>query len=195
MKWRADILPLLLVLPLFTACELRRAMYDTGRIKPYESSPFFADGRSARPLVPGTVARGDLRSDELFYTGRQAGRLVDLFPFPVDEAVMNRGQERYQIFCSVCHGISGQGDGMIVQRGFPRPTGFNDERLRKAPAGYFFDAMTNGFGRMFSYADRIEPADRWAIVAYIRALQRARDARMPDVPGDVRPDLEREGKK
>ena len=166
-------------------------MYDEPRYEPLEASEFFADGGSSRQLVEGTVPRGWLREDEALYTGKLNGEFVSKLPVPVDRKLFERGQERFNIYCSVCHSRTGDGDGMIVRRGFRRPPSLvRTERLLKAPAGHFFDVMTNGFGAMPSYANRIEPADRWAIVAYIRALQLGQNARIEDVPEDSRQELE-----
>jgi len=174
------LLPFCLLLT--TAC--RQDMHDQPRYEPLEASTFFADGRSARPLVAGTVARGALEADEFFYTGKANGTLVDTFPFPVTREVLLRGQERYNIFCSPCHDGVGNGQGMIVQRGFRRPPSFHDDRLRQAPVGYFFEVITKGFGTMYDYADRVPPRDRWAIIAYIRALQFSQHATLDDVPSE-----------
>ena len=268
-------------------------MRDDRRIKPYEGSTFFQDGQSARPLVPGTVARGQLRTDEQFYTGmtggpqagdtqRDGGQAgapgaqgggnaqeggqggneaqgddtveaggqrdlqnsggeaaqgddtveaggqrdlqnsggqqqggaqgqqgggqgagqtgqggqgtpVDTFPFTVTRELLERGQQQYNVFCAPCHAITGNGDGMIVRRGFSPPPSLHEERLRAAPVGYFYSVITNGFGRMYSYASRIEPTDRWAITAYIRALQLSQNARIEDVPEDQRGQIQGAG--
>jgi hypothetical protein len=160
----------------------RQDMHDQPRYGPLEASSFFADGRASRPLVPGTVARGDLSNDGPFYTGKSNGMLVNAFPFPITREVLLRGQEQYNIFCSPCHDRVGNGQGMIVQRGFRRPSSFHIDRLREVPVGYFFEVITNGFGAMYDYADRIPPRDRWAIIAYIRALQLSRHATLEDVP-------------
>lgn len=147
--------------------------------EPLQESHFYADGMASRPLVEGTVARGHLRLDEPFFTGFQNGKPVTEFPLPVDEELVRRGQERYSIYCTPCHGQIGDGKGMIAQRGFTlrRPVGnYHTERLRKMPVGHFYDVITNGYGAMYSYAARVEPRDRWAIVAYIRALQLSQNA-------------------
>jgi hypothetical protein len=159
-------------------------MRNQPRHDPLDESPFFADGRSARPLVKGTVARGHLRINTHFYTGKSKGELVDTFPFPITREILERGQERYNIFCAPCHDRVGTGDGVIVQRGFRRPSSFHIDRLRGAPVGHFFDVITNGFGTMYDYASRIQPKDRWAIVAYIRALQLSQQATIAEVPAD-----------
>ena len=164
-------------------------MHDQPRYEPLEASSFFQDGRSARPLVAGTVARGELHEDEQFYTGKAGGTLVSTFPFPVTREVLERGQERYNIFCSPCHARVGNGQGIIVQRGFRQPSSFHIDRLREAPVGYFFEVITNGFGSMYDYADRIPPPDRWAIIAYIRALQLSQHATLEDVPLEKRQQL------
>lgn len=165
-------------------------MQDQPRYDPLEASDFFPDGQASRPLVAGTVARGQLHEDEAFYTGKVKDKLVAELPLDVDRALLERGRERFAIYCSVCHAPAGTGDGVIVQRGFRRPPSFHIERLRQAPAGHFFDVATRGFGAMPSYAVQIEPRDRWAIVAYIRALQLSQNARLDDVPADERARLE-----
>lgn len=166
-------------------------MWNESRLKPLETSPVFADGRSSRPLPADTVARGAAISGTPFETGMSGGRLVETIPLPVDRALIDRGQERYEIYCSPCHGYTGNGDGMIVQRGFSPPPSYHSERLRTAPAGHFYDVMTHGYGAMYSYSDRVTPQDRWAITAYIRVLQRSRNATLADVPPEVRGELER----
>jgi mono/diheme cytochrome c family protein len=157
-------------------------MHDQPKYVPLRESTFFADGRSARTPVEGTVARGQLRDDPLLYTGKVGGEDATMFPFPVDETVMARGRERYDIFCSPCHARTGAGDGLVVLRGYRRPPTFHDDRLRNAPVGHFFDVMTNGFGAMPDYASQIRAQDRWAIAAYIRALQLSANAALADVP-------------
>ena len=157
-------------------------MHDQPRYKPLGESTFFSDARSARPLVSGTVARGQLREDALLYTGKVDGADATVFPLTVDDTVMARGRERFDIYCSPCHGRTGIGDGMIVRRGYRRPTTFHQDRLRDAPVGHFFDVITNGFGAMPDYAAQIKAEDRWAIVAYIRALQLSSHASVADVP-------------
>lgn len=171
-----------------TGC--RQDMHNQPKYKPLAGSEFFADGRASRPLVEGTVARGHLKVDEHLYTGKVGGRFVDAFPFPVTRQVLERGRERYNIYCAVCHGREGQGRGMIVQRGFRQPPSYHTDRLRQAPAGHFFDVITNGFGSMYSYASRLSVEDRWAIVAYIRALQLSQNATLDDVPPEHRRRLE-----
>jgi hypothetical protein len=165
----------------------RSEMYDQPRFKPYAASDFFDDGTSARPLEAGTVPRRDPRepaivSSELFTTGKTAGKLAETLPFAVDRLVLNRGQERFGIFCTPCHGALGNGQGMIVRRGFNPPPSFHSDELRKEPIGHFFDVITRGHGTMYSYASRIPPRDRWCIAAYIRALQLSQHAVASDLP-------------
>ena len=173
------------------AAGCRQDMHDAPRYEPLEASTFFANGASARPFVANTVARGTLRQDEHLYQGKINGQLADTFPMPVTAEVMARGQERYNVYCTPCHGRTGQGNGVVVQRGFRAPPSYHEERLRTAPAGYFFDVMTNGFGAMQDYASQVSVADRWAIAAYIRALQLSQRATIDDVPADRRGDLDR----
>jgi Cytochrome C oxidase, cbb3-type, subunit III len=180
----------LMMLGLFLLAGCRQKMADQPRYEPLVRSTFFGDERSARPLVEGTVARGQLRTDEQLYEGKQGGKLVDSFPFPVTFAVLSRGRERYDIFCSPCHDRVGTGQGMVVRRGYRAPPSMHIERLRQAPAGYFFDVMTNGFGVMPDYSQPIRAEDRWAIAAYIRALQLSQHATIADIPGDQRQQLE-----
>ena len=170
----------LLAISLLAGC--RQDMHDQPRYKPLAQSDFFADLRSARPPVEGTVARGQLHEDTYLYTGKIGNSPGDYMPFPVTADLLARGRERFNIYCSPCHSRLGDGNGMIVQRGFRTPPSYHTERLRKAPLGYFFDVMTNGFGAMPEYASQIPPADRWAIVSYIRALQLSQAATMSDVP-------------
>ena len=165
-------------------------MHDTPRYEPLEASTFFADGRSSRQPVANTVARGQLHEDSHLYEGKINGQLADAFPMPVTADMMARGQERFNVFCSPCHGRTGQGNGMVVQRGFRAPPSYHEDRLRNAPVGYFFDVMTHGFGAMQDYAAQVPVADRWAIAAYIRALQYSQNATVADVPVDERPGLD-----
>jgi mono/diheme cytochrome c family protein len=153
-------------------------MWNQARVKPLSSSTFFADGQGSRLPVPNTVARGQLRLDEHLYTGRVNKKLVNTFPFPITKEVLERGRDRFNIFCAPCHGKLGDGNGMIAQRGqWPKkPANYHIDRLRKQPAGYFFEVITNGIGLMYSYASRIPVEDRWAIVAYVQALQFSRHA-------------------
>ncbi|OFV85722.1 MAG: quinol:cytochrome C oxidoreductase [Acidobacteria bacterium RIFCSPHIGHO2_01_FULL_67_28] len=163
----------------------RQDMFDQPRTRPLRRSEFFGDGRSARPPVAGSVARGQLHDDPHLYTGRVNGALVTTFPFPVSREVLERGHERYNIFCAPCHDRVGNGNGMVVRRGFRAPPSFHIDRLRAAPAGHYFDVITNGFGAMPDYAAQIPAHDRWAIIAYIRALQLSQRAAPADVPTDV----------
>ena len=165
-----------------TGSACRQDMHDQPKYTPLRSTPFFGDVRSARPLVAGTVARGQLHEDPFLETGKIGNADATVFPFPVDAAVMARGRERFEIFCTPCHGRIGTGDGMIVRRGYRRPPTYHDDRLRNAPIGHFVDVMANGFGAMPDYSDQIGARDRWAIAAYIRALQLSQHARLADVP-------------
>jgi mono/diheme cytochrome c family protein len=165
-------------------------MHDQPKYIPLRESTFFGDARSARPIVAGTVARGQLRDDALLYTGKVNNADAAMFPFAIDAAVMARGRERFDIFCAPCHGRTGQGDGMVVRRGYRRPPSFHQDRLRDAPPGHFFDVVTNGFGAMPDYATQIATEDRWAIVAYVRALQLSEHATLADVPADQRGKLQ-----
>jgi len=170
-----------------------RDMYDQPRYETMEPSTFFDDGTSARPLVAGTVARGQLAEDQAFHTGKVGGEFVRQLPVELDQGLLERGRQEFTIFCSVCHSPTGDGDGMIVQRGFRPPPTYHSERLRRAPPGHFFDVITNGFGAMPRFAAQIEPADRWAIVAYLRALQLSQHATLDDVPPGDRARLEEAG--
>ena len=203
----------------FTSC--RQDMHDQPKyrpLRPVDQIGSINDGRSARPLVEGTVARGELRDDVEFYTGKSAGfgqtvatppaasssnfpgqpasggtpglqGFVNEFPMQITAADLDRGQERFNIYCSVCHGPLGDGGGVIPKRGFRKPPSYHDDRLRNAPVGYFFDVITNGFGNMPDYSAQVEPADRWRIIAYIRALQLSQRAAVADVPADKRGEL------
>jgi hypothetical protein len=172
-----------------TGC--RRDMFQQPYSKPLEHSDFFKDNQMAsRPLVPHTVARGQLEEDTVFYTGKVGTNLVGAFPIPITRDLLERGRERFDINCSPCHGRTGEGNGMIVQRGFPAPPSYHIDRLRQAPVGHFFDVITQGYGVMYSYAERVAPADRWAIAAYIRALQLSQHATLAEVPPAQRAPLE-----
>ena len=210
----------LLVAVCLAGAGCRRDMQDQPKMKPYRSTSFFGDGQSMRQPIPGTVARGFLRTDKELFTGKkdgattgtatpaaspqatgngqQAGQQggqqadganaypddVTEFPFPITKETVVRGKERYEIFCSVCHGLTGNGDGMIVRRGFRQAASFHEDRLRKAPVGHFFDAITNGWGAMPPYNSQIPVQDRWAIIAYVRALQLSQPQAAPSpVPG------------
>jgi mono/diheme cytochrome c family protein len=199
--------PIAALFVLLAGC--RHEMYDQARYEPQEASDFFADGKADRPLLPGTVPRLDPRDqprDEEYdriQVGVVDGKPVEQIPFAVDMALLERGQERYAIYCSPCHGLTGKGDGMIVQRGFSPPLPLYGKRpqpgkspaatfyedLRDAPVGHFFEVITNGHGAMYSYASRVAPRDRWAIAAYIRALQLSRYARADELPTEEREKL------
>jgi mono/diheme cytochrome c family protein len=165
---------------LSTSC--RQKMANQPRYDPLETSDFFADGMSARPRIAGTVARGDLSTNPFFDTGKIDGAVADGFPMAVSRELIDRGHQRYDIFCSECHGRIGDGNGMIPSRGFRKPPSFHTQTLRTATTGHLFDVMTNGFGAMPPYGSMIPPSDRWAIVAYIRALQLSQNATVADVP-------------
>lgn len=179
------------VLALAASAACRQDMHDQPKYIPLRPSDFFGDGRSERPLLPGTIARGHLKDDVAFYTGKGPdGKPVDGFPFPVTKEVLDRGQQRFNIYCTPCHGHLGNGDGMIPSRGFRHPPTYHQDRLRKVPDGYIFDVITTGFGAMQDYSAQVAPADRWAIVAYIRALQLSENATLADVPAANRGQLE-----
>jgi hypothetical protein len=163
---------------------LHQDMGNQPKNKPLSPSDFFADGRSVRMPVENTVSRSSMDNDQLMVTKDSTN-----FPMPVDDALLERGQERYRIFCSPCHGIQGDGSGMIVMRGMKRPPTYHQDRLRQAPNGYIYDVITNGFGQMYNYAAQVPPRDRWAIVAYVRALQLSRNARVADLPAETREKL------
>lgn len=187
-----------LYLPLYLALTLgllllagcRMTMADQPRYEAFEASTFFADGTSARPRVADTVARGELPEDEHLITGRVNGAVAETFPFTVTQTVLERGQERYEIFCTPCHGALGDGNGIITEYGMPQATSFHDPELRDESVGYYFTLITNGTRVMPGYGDRIAPADRWAIIAYIRALQLSQNANLSAVPEDALPQLE-----
>jgi len=157
-------------------------MHDQPRYEPYEQSDFFADRRASREPIAGTVAQGQLRDDDLLETGRAGDAFADRFPFPVTLDVVRRGQQRYEIFCTPCHGRSGRGNGMVVERGYRPPPSFHIDRLRNERVGYLYDVIARGFGAMPDYAAQIPVRDRWAVVAYIRALQLSQNATFADVP-------------
>jgi len=150
--------------------------------EPLEENPMFEDKRASRPIEPGTVFRGNLRSDDALYTGKVNGQLVSEFPMTITEEIINRGENRFNIYCAPCHSKLGDGNGMIVQRGVSRPPSFTDDRLVTAPVGHIYDVITNGYGRMYSYNQQLPVADRWAITAYVRTLQFAGRATINDVP-------------
>lgn len=177
----ASIALLLGVLSL-TAC--RQDMHDQPRYRIASASDFWADKRSVRPAVQGTVARGKLKTDTALYSGKVNGLKITEFPIPVTKETIARGKDRYGIFCTPCHGLTGYGDGMIVTRGLKNPPSYHSEALREQPVGHFFDVITNGNGSMASYAARIPVEDRWAIVAYIRVLQASQNVKMSELSAD-----------
>lgn len=154
----------------------RQDMHNQPRYKPFAATTFFGDGRSERPTIEDTVARGQLHLDQARYTGKMNGKDIDYFPIQITRADVARGQERFNIYCSPCHGKLGDGHGMIVLRGLRQPPSYHDPRLVNAPVGHFFDVMTNGYGAMYSYASRVPVDDRWRIAAYVRALQLSQNA-------------------
>jgi len=168
----------------------RQDMHDTPRYESYEASAFYADGRASRVAPTGTVARGWLREDEALYTGRANGELVAEFPFALSQADLQRGRERYGIYCTPCHGVLGDGQGMVVQRGLRRAASYHQDRLRDEKVGYFYDVVTNGFGAMQGYAEQIPVRDRWLIVAYVRALQLSQHATVAEVPANLQGTLD-----
>jgi len=179
---------LVLLAAAVTAC--RQDMHDQPKYRPLRGSDIFADKRSARPFVPGTVARGTLREDTVLYTGKIGNDFVTEIPVAVTAELLARGQTQFQVFCSPCHGRTGRGDGMIVQRGFKKPSSYHVDRLRQMPIGYFYDVITNGFAAMSDYSAQVPPPDRWAIAAYVRTLQYSQYAPAADVPADKRPELD-----
>jgi mono/diheme cytochrome c family protein len=181
---------LVLLLLCLCLCSCRRGMVDQAHTKPLTADPLNAAESSARPIPSHTVARGHLDEDESFFTGMTNGLLVTAIPVPINHDLLARGRERFDIYCAVCHGPTGDGNGMIVQRGFPRPPSFHDPRLRDAPVGHFFDVIKNGYGVMYSYASRVTPDDRWAIIAYIRALQLSQHAPLAQLPPQEQAKLE-----
>jgi mono/diheme cytochrome c family protein len=181
-------LPLISLVAMATGC--RQDMHDQPKFKPLAANAFFDDQRSARPRVAGTVARGHLPEDDALHTGKVSGAAVDVLPVPLTAELVRRGRERFETFCAPCHGRTGRGDGMVTQRGFKKPSSYHVDRLREMPAGYFFDVITNGFGAMSDYSAQISVEDRWAVVAYVRALQLSQNARLDDVPSDRRPALD-----
>ncbi len=168
-------------------------MHDQPKYKYLRGTEFFSDGRSARPLVENTVARGELHEDSVFYTGMiqtpHGPEPTTEFPIEINRQVIDRGQERFNIYCSPCHGQLGNGLGMVVQRGFKQPPSYHIDRLRQVGVGHFFDVMTNGYGAMWKYAAQVEPRDRWAIAAYIRVLQASQNTNVNDLPADLRSKL------
>ena len=178
LRVKLSILSVFCCLFLFNAC--RQDMADQPAYRPLQESDFFADGQASRPLIQGTVARGQLRDDIHLYTGKKDGQLVTTFPFVVDKEVVKRGQERFNIYCAPCHGQTGVGNGMIVQRGFKKAASYYDDEVRKKPIGHYFDVITNGYGAMAGYSAQVNVRDRWAIISYIKALQESQ-------PGSINP--------
>jgi len=160
---------------------LRQDMANQPKNRPLSESDFFADGRSERPLIENTVARGSIANDELVVP-----KDSNAFPLPLDAKLLERGEARYKIYCTPCHGLQGDGNGMIVMRGMKRPPSYHIDRLRQSPNGYYFDVITNGFGAMYGYSAQISPKDRWAIIAYVRALQLSRNAKASELPESLR---------
>ncbi len=183
---RVGWIPVLLIF--MAACH--RDMYDQPKYKPLSTSTFFEDGRSSRPAVPNTVAVGTVTTDEHFLTGMVDGQVVDTFPYPITAEIMQRGQLQYNINCVPCHGLAGDGDGMVWRRGGVPPANFHVERLQTAPVGHFFDVITNGYRYMYPYGNKVSVEDRWAIIAYVRALQLSQNATLDDVPQGERANLE-----
>jgi hypothetical protein len=164
-----------------SGCSLKQDMAQQPKNRPLSPSDFFTDGRSERPLLENTVARGSLAEDEL-----AVSKESNSFPLPVTQELLERGENRYKIFCTPCHGLQGDGNGMVAMRGMKHPPSYHEDRLRQVPNGYLYDVIGNGFGAMLGYSAQIAPRDRWAIVAYVRALQFSRNARLADLPADVR---------
>ena len=177
------------LITVFVGC--RYDMQDQPKVRPFRKSTFFGDGRSARPRVAGTIARGQLQEDSLLFSGKSGTVFADTLPVPVDGALLRRGQERYRVYCSPCHGLLGRGDGMVVRRGYRPPSSFHVARLRAQPAGYLFDVISHGFGAMPDYAAQIPVKDRWAIVGYVRALQLSQNVPVAELPPGARADLEK----
>lgn len=185
----ASVAVALVVAASASAC--RQDMHDAAKVEPLEKSAFFKDKRGSRQLVAGTIARGKLKEDTLLHTGKDGDALSETFPFPVTAGVVQRGRERFDIYCSPCHSRTGEGNGMIVQRGYKKPPSFHEDRLRAMAPGYFVSAITNGFGVMPSYALQVQAEDRWAIAAYIKALQLSRTASVSDLTADEKLRLEK----
>lgn len=166
-------------------------MENQPRYRPLQESAFFPDGRSARPIIPGVVPYQAFEEEDAYYTGMtEDGMLIESIPAEITLELLERGRERYDIFCSPCHGLDGYGQGMIVQRGFPAPQSFHIDRLRQAPDGHFYNVIRNGFGRMFPYDYRVPPDDRWAITAYIRVLQFSQQASLDELPPEAETEME-----
>lgn len=202
------ILIILAIIPILMIAKARAVKSDVTRIHPildmdnqpkYKSqsyNPMFADRRAMRPSIPGTVARGDLQLDTHFYEGKINGEWADSLPMPINQELLKRGQERFEIYCAVCHGLDGYGNGMINKRAqelqegtWVQPTNYHTDQVRQRPDGHIFNTITNGIRNMPSYSQQIPVADRWAIVAYLRALQRSQNASPEDVPEEYRDDM------
>lgn len=181
----------LAVLVAVSVAACRQDMHDAPKYEPLERSAFFKDGRASRQLLPGTIARGRLKEDVLLHGGRDGDAISERYPFPVTAGVLERGRERFNIYCSPCHSRTGDGTGMIVQRGYKQPPSYHDPRLRVMAPGYFVQVMTNGFGVMPSYSLQVQPEDRWAIAAYIKALQLSRTVSVGDLTAEERTRLEK----
>lgn len=180
---RNRFLPLLAFGALLAGTSCRQDMHDQPKYKPYSQSSFWPDQRSSRPAIDGTVARGRLKTDTRLWKGKAAdGTFINELPMPLTKALLERGQARFNIYCTPCHGRAGDGEGMVVQRGFKHPPTYHSDKLRQQPLGYLYDVITNGFGSMASYASRIPMEDRWAIAAYVRVLQFSQNATIDDVP-------------
>jgi mono/diheme cytochrome c family protein len=169
---------------LLAGCSLKQDMAYQPKNRPLSPSDFFTDGRSERPLLENTVPRGSIANDAL-----SVPKESNAFPLPVTQELLERGEDRYKIFCTPCHGLQGDGNGMVSMRGMKHPPTYHQDRLRQVPNGYIYDVITNGFGAMLGYSAQIPPADRWAVVAYVRALQLSRNAKVSDLPADVREKL------
>ncbi len=187
---RSQLIAGTVALVFFTAgCQyLRQDMATQPKNKPLSPSDFFEDGRSERPLIENTVAHGSIANDELFVP-----KDSNAFPLPVNQQLLERGEDRYKIFCTPCHGLQGDGNGMVAVRGMKHPPSYHQDRLRQVPNGYIYDVMTNGFGAMYGYSAQIPPRDRWAIIAYVRALQLSRNAKAADLPAELREKLNQRG--
>lgn len=189
LKRSARLSVALMAVALAGAC--RQDMHDQPKYRPLRSSELFDDRRSARPLVEGTVARGTLREDTAYFTGKTKDGFVSEIPVELTPALLARGRSQFEVFCAPCHGRTGRGDGMVVQRGFKKPSSYHVDRLRQMPIGYFYDVITIGFGAMSDYAAQVPPQDRWAIAAYVRTLQLSQYAPAAAVPAERRQELER----
>jgi hypothetical protein len=174
------------VLSLMAGAACRQDMHDQPKIKAYREADFFADRRGMRPIPENTVARGFLNDDDHLFTGKVNGQVTDEFPFQVTREVLQRGHDRFNIYCTPCHGQTGMGNGMVVQRGYRPPPSFHTDLIRKQPVGHWYDVMTNGFGAMPDYRAQVAPEDRWAIAAYIRALQLSQHAPLAQLPPELR---------